>query len=88
MVGQRLDWLAATLTATGEPVQAATLYGAADLTWRNRPGLFSHPFDEVDRQRHLDAVQAQLDEQTFAEAWACGRSMTMPEAIAYALGET
>lgn len=92
MVGQRLDWLAATLGAIGEPVRAATLFGAADATWQGRrprpPSGFRHPFDDVDREGDLHAVQAQLDEQTFAKAWARGRSMTTPEVIAYALGET
>jgi len=30
-------------------------------------------------------VRAQLDEATFAQAWAAGRTMTLEQAVAYAL---
>jgi hypothetical protein len=36
--------------------------------------------------RTVAAVRAQLDEATFAAAWAAGRTMTLDEAIAEAIG--
>jgi hypothetical protein len=40
---------------------------------------------EYDRTAAL--VRPQLDKPTFAIAWAEGRTMTLEQAIAYALGE-
>jgi hypothetical protein len=36
-------------------------------------------------ERAVAIVRAQLDEATFAAAWAAGRTMTLEQAIAYAL---
>jgi hypothetical protein len=35
----------------------------------------------------IDAARIRLDEATWREAWAKGRSMTLEDAIAYALEE-
>jgi hypothetical protein len=82
-----LDWMAAVLSRMGEPQRAATLFGAAEAEWRIT-GVTRHPLDVLERERDLRAVQAQLDEQAFADARAHGQAMTVPEAIAYAIGET
>jgi hypothetical protein len=41
----------------------------------------------ADCDRNVAAVRAQLDEATFAAAWAAGRAMTMEQAVAEALEE-
>jgi non-specific serine/threonine protein kinase len=87
VVGLCLGWMADILIRTGNPARAAILLGAAEPTWRTR-GMALHPRDRAARERNLKAVQTQLDQDAFADSWAYGESMTTPEAIAYALGET
>jgi predicted ATPase len=69
-----------------QPVRAARLWGAAEeLHDRDRVHL-----DRLERRDHNAAVaaaRAQLDESTFSAAWAAGRTMTLEQAIAYALSE-
>ena len=42
-------------------------------------------FERTNYERSVAAARAQLDDATFAKAWAEGRAMTMEQAIAYAL---
>jgi predicted ATPase/DNA-binding XRE family transcriptional regulator len=85
-LSQLLDWTAAAFGATGEPLRAARLFGAADTQWR-ASGARRYPFDDVAYERDLRAVQAQLDAPSFEEAMAEGRAMTAEEAIAHASAE-
>lgn len=41
--------------------------------------------DQLVHDRNVAAVRAQLDEATFAAAWAEGRAMILEQAIDYAL---
>ncbi|HJZ45519.1 MAG TPA: hypothetical protein VKE41_00065 [Roseiflexaceae bacterium] len=43
------------------------------------------PVDQVCDDRDIATTRAQLDDATFAAAWAEGRAMTLEQAIAYAL---
>jgi tetratricopeptide (TPR) repeat protein len=79
-----LDWTAAIFGATGEPLCAARLMGAADVQWLASGAV---RFDLL-YERDLRAVKAQLPAEAFAEAVAQGRAMTADEAIAHALRET
>ena len=45
------------------------------------------PSDLPEFNKYITDVQAQLDEPTFEAAWAEGQSMTIEEAIDYALEE-
>jgi hypothetical protein len=49
--------------------------------------LAAWPEVRTDYERYLAAVRAQLDEATFAAAWAGGCTLTLEQAIAYALSE-
>jgi predicted neutral ceramidase superfamily lipid hydrolase len=73
-----------TARGQGQPKRAAWLFGAAEAL-RETSGASIPPVDRADYDRILAAVRAQLDEQTFAAAWAEGRAMTLEQAIAYAL---
>jgi tetratricopeptide (TPR) repeat protein len=79
-----LDWMAAVFAATGEPLRAARLMGAAEVqnlaAGRKRWDLMF--------ERDLREVRAQLHDEAFAEAVAEGRAMTAEQAIAHALRET
>jgi len=85
-LGQVLDWTAALFGATGEPLRAARLFGAAEGQWlaSGAPRYTWNPAYE----RDLHAVRVQLDDEAFAEALAQGRAMTADQAIAHALRET
>jgi predicted ATPase/DNA-binding SARP family transcriptional activator len=64
--------------------RAARLFGAAS-TLRDAIGVHLSPADRSLYEPYLAAARAQLDEATFAAAWAEGRAMTLEQAMAYAL---
>jgi non-specific serine/threonine protein kinase len=77
--------LASVATAQGTHLRAARLFGAAEAC-RERLQM-PVPAEETRRYtRDLAAARAQLDEESFATAWAEGRAMPSEVAIAYALG--
>jgi hypothetical protein len=45
----------------------------------------SKPLDRAEYDCAIAAACIQLDDATFAAAWAAGRAMTLEQAIAYAL---
>jgi hypothetical protein len=63
----------------GQPERAVRLWGAAEALYDS---IGKHT-DYYDRA----AARAQLDDATFAAAWAEGRAMTVEQAIAYALAD-
>lgn len=77
--------ISGTYSEEGEAKQKAVrLLSASDALGKT----ISHPFAHVrhpDYQRSLDSVRLALDETTFAQAWAEGQTMTLEEAVAYAL---
>jgi hypothetical protein len=64
--------------------RAARLLGADEAN-RERIGAFLQPSDTPEYHRIRAEVRAHLDDTAFAAAWAEGRSMTLEQAIAYAL---
>ena len=68
---------------SGQPERAARLFGAAELLYEASVTRLEYP-DQVEYDRNVAAVRAQLDEATFAAAWAEGRAMTLEQAIDYA----
>jgi predicted ATPase len=86
-VGNCLDGLAGVAAVTGQPKRAARLVGAADAL-RNIRSARLEPVDRVEHERTVAVVRAQLDDSTFAAAWAAGQRMPLKQAIAEALGET
>ncbi len=75
--------LASLAAAQGNAERAARLFGAAEAFDEVPP----RPAHRREIARHVAAVRAQLDDSTFAAAWAAGQSLTLEQAIAYALGE-
>jgi non-specific serine/threonine protein kinase len=69
--------------AAGQIARAAQLFGAAE-SLRESAGIPLRPVHRAAYERDLGAARAQLDEATFAAAWAAGRAMTLEEAIAEA----
>jgi hypothetical protein len=66
--------------------RAARFCGAASVVGLSYPRV--SPFDQIEYDHIVAAIRAQLDEATFAAAWAEGRQMTLDEAIAEALAES
>jgi predicted ATPase/class 3 adenylate cyclase/DNA-binding CsgD family transcriptional regulator len=73
--------LAGVVAAQGEPAWAARLYGAAEAL-RDANSMSIVPVYRAEYERSVAATRAQLSEQTFAAAWAEGRTMTPEQALA------
>jgi tetratricopeptide (TPR) repeat protein len=79
--------LAELAQAVGEFSRAAQLYGIIE----GRLAALSLPLyitDQVEFNRGISALRARLDEKTRAKFWTKGKTMSLDEAIAFALGET
>ena len=81
-----LDGLAGVLGAEHKPERAAQLFGAAEqLRETFRIGLTVAYPDQMEYDRYKASVRSQLTEEAFGVAWAEGRTMTLEQAIEYAL---
>ena len=85
--------LAALFAAREQPEQAACLCGAADVIAPVlRPWLIGASslrlIDHAEYDNIVADIRAQLDDATFAAAWAAGQAMSLEQAIAYALSAT
>ena len=85
------DMAVAVLTAAGSmgagsAAQAARLLGAAEVALE-RMGAFLLPSDTPEYDRIVAGVREHLDEATFHLAWTEGRTMTLEQAVTYALQE-
>ena len=67
--------------------RAVLLFGAAETL---REGLNSPmtATERIEYDQNLSTLRTQMDESTFAAAWAEGRGMTLEQAIQFALKET
>jgi predicted ATPase/DNA-binding SARP family transcriptional activator len=79
-----LEGLAGVARGKGRMERAARLFGAAEAL-HTAIGTRLDYADQIQHDRNVIAVRAQLDETTFNAAWTAGRSMTLEEAIDYAL---
>ncbi|HET9910276.1 MAG TPA: tetratricopeptide repeat protein, partial [Anaerolineales bacterium] len=79
-----LERLSEVALAQGKPEKAARLLSAA-ATLRISIGSVIDPADQMEYQNRRAALQTQLGEKQFAALWNEGRSLTLEQAIAYAL---
>ncbi|MGE5248642.1 MAG: ATP-binding protein [Bacteroidota bacterium] len=82
-----LAGLAGLLGTTGQPVEAAELFGAVEVLLE-RIGMAGR-MDAADQQEfehYVETVRAQLDQDAFAQAWKRGRSLSLEQALDLALG--
>jgi len=84
---EALAALAEVMTAEGHPERSARLLGAMEALCE-ASGTLMTPGEQYEHDRGVAAARTQLDEVTFAEAWAQGRAMTLEQAIAEALRES
>jgi tetratricopeptide (TPR) repeat protein len=66
--------------------RAAKLFGAAEAM-REPVASKIDLVDQPEYKRRVDALRSQLDEDMFTSAWEEGHSLTMGQAIDFALGE-
>jgi len=90
-IGAYTEGIPYTLAAWGsvavvrrQPRRAARLFGAMEA-WCAAKDISLQPVERGEYERDLATARAQLDEATFAAAWAEGQAMTVDEAIADAL---
>jgi len=77
-VANSLTNLAGLASLMGQQKRAARLWGAAEALYDSIgvPSIYNHA---------IVAARSQLNDATFAAAWAEGETMTLEQAIAYAL---
>jgi len=87
MLGYCLDSIAAEWCRVGDEERAAVLFGAADVHWRTIKGQ-RLSISEPDHEEERRAVQVQLGETEFQQAWNEGRAMDMARVFDLALAST
>ena len=80
-----LEGLAGALTMLGQGRRGARLFGAAEALREGTGSVIRLAVLRELRERHLAALDAQLDADELAAKWAEGRAMPSEEAVAYAL---
>jgi tetratricopeptide (TPR) repeat protein len=83
-IARGLEELAEVLLAQGQPARAARLWGAMEAL-REAVGM---PLPPDERRRHEELVataRADMDEASWAEAWAEGRAPPLEQVVAEAL---
>jgi predicted ATPase/DNA-binding CsgD family transcriptional regulator len=81
-----LAGLAQVQTSTGQPKRAARVLGASDALLETS-GVRLNWYDKLYYDSSIKSTRDQLDQVTFAAAWAEGRVLQTEQAIAYALAE-
>ena len=79
-----LDILAGVAASRGEIRRAARIWGAA-AGFREDTGAPWIPEERVMIEPRIEAAHNRLNEATWHEAWEKGRSMTLDQAVSYAL---
>jgi non-specific serine/threonine protein kinase len=74
--------------ARGQTRFSVLCAGAAAVLMPDKVRVRLRPIDRLDYERVIAAARAQLDDPEFATAWAEGASMTMVQAVEYALENT
>jgi predicted ATPase/class 3 adenylate cyclase len=80
-----LDYLAAATAAEGRPEVAAQLFGRAEAL-RDEIGVRVRPADAAINEQTLSILRTELGEDGLSAAMNGGRSLTLEEAVALALG--
>jgi non-specific serine/threonine protein kinase len=85
-VAHCLEGLASIAAAEGSIGQAARLWGAEEaLLEKIEAAVYTYVPDRSLHQSRVAAARARLDEEAFTAAWEEGRTMSLEQAIEYAL---
>ncbi len=79
-----LERLAGVAMAQGQAEKAVRLFGAA-AALRSSIGSVIDPADQARYKKNLNSLRAKSGKQRFKAAWDEGHTMTMEQAVAYAL---
>jgi hypothetical protein len=74
--------LAGIAGLTGQPERAARVFAAAQAAL-DAFGIVLDVVDRSDLDRDIQTVRSQMNETSFSNAWAEGRTLTMEQAIAF-----
>jgi len=83
-IAHSLEAFANLAVAQRQPRKAARFWGAAERL-RETIGAPLPPFERTEYERDVASAQAQLSKEAFATAWAEGRTMSLEEAVTFAL---
>ena len=86
-IGMALIGLAGIAASKREYQRATMLLAAKEEMTTINPIVRYWPMDRIENERTLAILHAQLDDATFAAAWAEGIAMTLEDAVAYALAD-
>ena len=75
-IAHQLECFAFIAKAQEEDQRAAKLFGAAEIL-RENPNLPMNPMEQVEYEREVSDLRANMDASTFAKAWAAGRALTI-----------
>jgi hypothetical protein len=81
-----LEKIALLLTVQRQPAPGASLCAAAQAI-RERTTISRPPNYRTEYEQHVESSRRELGHERFTAAWASGRSMTLNQAISYALKE-
>jgi tetratricopeptide (TPR) repeat protein len=85
-VDEGLDGVAGVAAATGDPIRAARLFGAAHAI-RQESGRDVHDRLKHGYERDVALARSQLASERWQAAWDAGMAMSLDEAVKYALAE-
>ena len=86
-VANQLECFAFLAKAHEQPEHAATLFGAAEAL-REKISIDMSQMERIEYEREVADLKANMGERAFAARWKEGRSMTMEQAIEFALEST
>lgn len=80
LIAYSMEGLASVIASQGQPLWAARLWGAAEVQ-REAADMPLTPTERVDYEPSVAAARASADSETFAVAWAEGRTMTLEQVL-------
>jgi predicted ATPase/class 3 adenylate cyclase len=83
-VANQLECLAFVALSHEQEDRAVKLLGAAE-SLRERINIQMSPFERIEYEKHVSELKNGLDEKAFSNLWSEGRSMTMEQAVAFAV---
>ncbi len=83
-VAHQLECLAAIAKINEDGPRAARLFGAAEAL-RDKIGIPMTAQERLEYERNIEDLRSGMDEEVFASGWAEGRTMSMDQAIRFAL---
>jgi predicted ATPase/class 3 adenylate cyclase len=83
-ISHELECLAFIAKAEEDEQRAAILFGAAEML-RENINIPMNPLERIEYEREVSDLRTNIDEVAFKKAWAEGRTLTMEQAIEYAV---